>query len=272
MGIDRAELLSAYDELRRAATPPAPGWSVESDASTVLLLPPPGEHGATVVWSRLDGSTAGAAIARHVALAAGRGTALEWKHHDYDDPPDLPDRLRAAGFVPETAETLVAADLADLVAATAGLGPPAGVRLRELDDGDAEAVVELGFAVWGEDHRWLVDAVLAERAADPGSLRMHVAEADDGTVVAAAWVRLHAGSPFASLWGGSTRPGWRRRGVYRSLVALRAREALAAGARWVTVDASPDSRPVLERLGFVPVTATTPYVLDLRESRTPGAG
>jgi hypothetical protein len=32
------------------------------------------------------------------------------------------------------------------------------------------------------------------------------------------------------------------------------------GARLLQVDASDDSRPILERLGFVAVTTTTPYV------------
>jgi hypothetical protein len=33
--------------------------------------------------------------------------------------------------------------------------------------------------------------------------------------------------------------------------------------RYLYVDASPDSRPILERLGFVVVTTTTPYVWSL---------
>ena len=36
--------------------------------------------------------------------------------------------------------------------------------------------------------------------------------------------------------------------------------AVAAGFRYLQVDASDNSRPILERLGFVAVTTTTPYV------------
>jgi hypothetical protein len=36
--------------------------------------------------------------------------------------------------------------------------------------------------------------------------------------------------------------------------------AAARGRRYIEVDASDDSRPILERLGFVAVTTTTPYV------------
>lgn len=65
---------------------------------------------------------------------------------------------------------------------------------------------------------------------------------------------------FAGLWGGSTLPAWRGRGIYRALVAQRARLACARGARYLQVDASDDSRPILLKLGFQSVTTTTPYV------------
>lgn len=69
-----------------------------------------------------------------------------------------------------------------------------------------------------------------------------------------------AGTGFASLWGGSTLPEWRRRGIYRALVVHRARLAAQRDRTLLQVDASDDSRPILERLGFVAVTTTTPYV------------
>ena len=55
-------------------------------------------------------------------------------------------------------------------------------------------------------------------------------------------------------------PAWRGRGIYRALVARRAQLAAERGRRYIEVDASDDSRPILERLGFVPVTTTTPYI------------
>ena len=53
---------------------------------------------------------------------------------------------------------------------------------------------------------------------------------------------------------------WRGRGIYRALVAERARLAAGRGRVYIETDASDDSRPILERLGFVPVTTTTPYI------------
>jgi GNAT superfamily N-acetyltransferase len=92
-----------------------------------------------------------------------------------------------------------------------------------------------------------------------GQFAVFVAEAG-GQVVSSAWLVFKPGTQFAGLWGGATRPGWRGRGIYRALVARRAQFAAARGVRFLQVDASDDSRPILERLGFVAITTTTPYV------------
>jgi hypothetical protein len=80
------------------------------------------------------------------------------------------------------------------------------------------------------------------------------------TPIAAGRVVFHPGTDFASLWGGGTLPAWRRRGVFRSLVAQRASLASARGFRYLQVDASPESRPILRRLGFVELATTTPFM------------
>ena len=73
---------------------------------------------------------------------------------------------------------------------------------------------------------------------------------------------LRDGTEFASLWGGSTLEAYRGRGIYRALVARRAALARDAGSAYLQVDASDMSRPILERLGFVALTTTTPYVFE----------
>jgi GNAT superfamily N-acetyltransferase len=99
----------------------------------------------------------------------------------------------------------------------------------------------------------------SELAVDPGAISIFVVEAAD-EVVCAAWIRFERGTGFGTLWGGATLPQWRRRGIYRATVTHRANLARDRGFRYLSVDASDDSRPILERLGFVAVTTTTPYV------------
>jgi GNAT superfamily N-acetyltransferase len=114
--------------------------------------------------------------------------------------------------------------------------------------------------VWGDGDAYpLADALEAERAVDPQGLAIVVVEAQF-QMVCAGWVRFERGTDFATLWGGATHPAWRGRGIYRATVAYRAALAAERGFRLMEVDASADSRPILERLGFVPVTTTTPYV------------
>jgi Acetyltransferase (GNAT) family. len=58
-----------------------------------------------------------------------------------------------------------------------------------------------------------------------------------------------------------TLPEFRGRGLYKATVARRAELARERGYRWLYVDALPTSRPILERLGFVALTTTTPFVI-----------
>jgi GNAT superfamily N-acetyltransferase len=253
-------VLAAYDSQLRTRVPdPLPvGTSVEHDGPVVRFLGFAG--GGFVLYRDLDGVTGDALdelIARQVRAFADRGEKFEWKLHGHDLPDDLPQRLLAAGFVPEDTETVVIGRVAD-VAAEPQL--PDGVSLRAVTTrADFERIAEMERAVWGGDDNSLVEMLESERAADPEALTIVVAEADT-TVVCAAWIRYEGDSEFATLWGGATLADWRRRGIYRATVAYRANLAAARGYRYLEVDASDDSRPILERLGFTPVTTTTPYV------------
>jgi hypothetical protein len=105
-----------------------------------------------------------ALIARQVQIFAERDEAFEWKLHGHDRPADLPDRLRAAGFVPEGTETVVIGR-ADAVAGEPSM--PDGVLLREVSDPrDLTRIAELEESIWHEEHSW-IDDLAVERAADP---------------------------------------------------------------------------------------------------------
>ncbi|MEV1287672.1 GNAT family N-acetyltransferase [Micromonospora sp. NPDC049679] len=196
-------------------------------------------------------------IVRQRDYFAARGEAVEWKTRGHDRPADLTDRLRAAGFVPEKQETVLIG-LAKEVATPPVL--PGGVALRQVTaDADMHRIAAMQSAVWGQDFSWLGDDLIGRVSAAPDAIAVMVAEAD-GEVVCAAWLVFYPGTEFAALWGGSTLPAWQGRGIYRSLVAARAELATARGAKFLQVDASDDSAPILRRLGFRAVTTTTPYV------------
>jgi hypothetical protein len=205
----------------------------------------------------LEGAELDELIARQVRVFSARAEPFEWKLYGHDRPADLAERLRAAGFVPEELETVVIAKVDD-VAGEPRL--PEGVSLREVSARtDLDRIDTMEERIWGSGHRPLAAGLEAEHAADPEALVVVVAEAGE-EVVCAGWVRLERDSEFATLWGGGTLPAWRGRGIYRAVVAYRANVAAQRGFRYLEVDASDDSRPILERLRFVAVTTTTPYV------------
>lgn len=255
---DIGVLLAAYDEQMRGTPPTLPdGVRCERDGPLLrivgqfrgLISAPPDLEPGDGELDRL--------IARQRDYFAARGEAVEWKTRGHDRPADLTDRLRAAGFLPEEQETVLIGAAGDL-ASTPVL--PDGVEVRYVtEEADMHRIAAMESTVWQHDWSWLADDLSGRVRTDPDAIRVFVAESA-GEVVSAAWLVFRTGTDFASLWGGSTLPQWRSRGIYRALVAARATLATARGVRYLQVDASADSAPILQRLGFQAVTTTTPYV------------
>jgi GNAT superfamily N-acetyltransferase len=256
--MDRDAVLAAFNEqMRQRPEVGAPGRRVERDGPVVRSVPDAAAGWAGVTWSDLDEASADAVIAAQVARFAEVGRRWEWKLYSYDQPADLPDRLRAAGFAPEPEEALLVAAIADL---DLDVPAPAGLELRPVTGReDVEALVAVHDKVFGDDHAAIGEHIMAGLSREPAPVAGVVAWAGD-TPVCAARVEFHDGTGFASLWGGGTLPEWRGRGVFRAVVAYRAALAAARGFTYLQVDASPDSRPILRRLGFAELAMTTPFV------------
>jgi GNAT superfamily N-acetyltransferase len=208
-------------------------------------------------------------IARQRDYFAARGEAVGWPVHAHDLPADLTARLRAAGFVPGETNTV-------LIGLTAELAPapalPLGVVLRWVTaDADMRRIAAMQSAVWGQDWNWLGEHLIGQLATAPDDIAVVAAEAD-GEVVSAAWAAFfeRGTGSFARLLGGSTLLQWRGRGIYRALVAVRAQRAAARGIKYLQVEASDDSAPILRRLGFRAVTTTTTYVWTPPQPASPG--
>jgi GNAT superfamily N-acetyltransferase len=257
--VDTAAVLAAFDEqIRRRPLPDVGGGRVERADGIVRIVADAGSDGwSGVTWSDLDDTTVDATIAAQIDRFGGVGRDWEWKYYSCDRPSDLPARLVAAGFIAEPTEALLVAEIADL---DLEVIPPDGVDLRPVvDSADADALVAVGNEVFGDDRADIGRQILAGLQTSPTTLEAVVAWAGD-TPVSAARVEFNIGTDFAGLWGGGTLPAWRGRGVFRALVAHRASLAAARGFRYLQVDALPPSRPILERLGFVQLATTTPFV------------
>ncbi|WP_328685378.1 GNAT family N-acetyltransferase [Streptomyces sp. NBC_00343] len=257
--MDHTSVLALHDrDLREGARPDGPGSRVERVGGVVRqVADASGWNG--VLWSDLDETDADATIAEQIAYFTALGRDFEWKLYGHDLPTDLGQRLAAAGFTPEPQETLM---IGEVTALTLDAQLPDGIRLLPATDrAGIDLVADVHEKAFGTDSARLRARLLAQLAAEPDTVVAVVALAGDEPV-SAARMELVPGTRFAGLWGGGTVEAWRGRGIYRALIAHRARIAADRGYRYLQVDASDQSRPILERLGFSPLTTTTPYVYE----------
>ncbi|MCA5892410.1 GNAT family N-acetyltransferase [Isoptericola sp. NEAU-Y5] len=257
---DPGRLLAAYDtHLRTDAE--TPGAIDVVRLGPLRLVTFPGGRGF-VTYQDLGGADAatirGFVASAMVHFAADDAvTRVEWKTRGHDVAPGLHDALVDHGFVPDDPESIMVGPAEGLAV---DVPLPDDVTLRQITaEADVRAMSAMSDEVFGDDPETShhAEQVLARQALDP-QMELWVAEAD-GRIVGAGRLEPVAGTPFAGVWGGSTRPEWRGRGIYRALTAARARSALAAGKTLMHSDSTEFSRPILERSGLVKVSTTTPY-------------
>jgi len=256
--MDRAAVLAAFEKQLRDTVRSGLGVGRLERAGNVIRCVSPSPDGWNGVdWSDLDETNADAVIAEQIAYFSGIGRRFEWKYYAHDEPADLPDRLRAAGFEPDQEEALMVAEIADL---PADVPTPDGIELHTAtDDTVLDQARQVHDVVFGGDHRPMVDSLRERLRRDPEALAVVIAFAGE-TPVCSSRIDFHPGTDFASLWGGGTLPEWRRRGIYRAMVARRARLAAERGFTYLRIDALPTSRPILEKLGFVRISTTIPFI------------
>lgn len=248
----RADVLELYDaEMRR--DPPLVGGSVlDRSGGLVRML---GERSWIGYWT-FTSHTARQVVEAQAAEFRRRGTEVEWKLYSHDGPPGLDQLLAESGFKADPPETLMALDLRNQ---PLDPGPIPGIRIERVSDPEGlREAVAVSTAAFSPDEGWEVKDFLP-RLSDP-TFAVYLARSN-GVAVSAGRLELTEGKSFASIWGGGTLPESRGRGIYGGLVRARADLARSNGYRYLTVDARETSRPILEHVGFEPLSGIVGWVL-----------
>lgn len=208
-----------------------------------------------VIYAKLEESSADQVIQEQVDFFNGLGIDFEWKYFSHDTPPDLKDRLARKGFVIDEDEAIMVLDIAD---APEILTSPVNHDIRRVAEQaqirHVRAVLE---QVYADDYAWVESMLSNGLTRTPDHISAYLAY-DGEQPVAAGWSFYNPPSPFVGLYGGATIEAYRGRGIYTALVAIRLQEAQQRGYRFITVDAGPMSRPILEKLGFVCIAISNP--------------
>lgn len=183
------------------------------------------------------------------ALARGHGTGMIWMLDEESRPHEQ--ALRDMGMTGESLTTELALSSGPPQAASCSVQFRDGLSSFE-DFCDHLNAVEGGFA--NDD---------AGRT-PVGDVRRRYQEHLDAPgfqLITALVDGVPAGGGELALWpdaarlgGGALLPRFRGRGIYRALVSERVRRAREAGVELITTNARETSRPILERLGFAPVS------------------
>ena len=257
MKLDIAEILRLLDHQRRTVA--ATGEKLTVGRVTRGKSADGSHH--WIIHSSLSEDDADAVIAGEVAHYRSLGVEFEWKVFAHDTPADLKQRLARHGFEIGPLEAVMVFDLSQ---GARWIEETHGSHVTRIDREDQIAdFCRVAEAVFRKDYGFTSSGLAEAIRAGSTNLRGYIAYVD-GRPASIGRLYTHPDSSFGGLYGGGTLAEFRGRGLYRAVVAARARDAIALGAKYLMVDALPTSRPILERLGFERVTDTWPCTLAAR--------
>jgi GNAT superfamily N-acetyltransferase len=254
------ELRTLYDQDQRIAFQ-EPGIHREVTPFTVRQINERTPQ-SFVLYSKLTPENANQVINDEIAYFESIGHSFEWKLYSHDTPPDLMERLRRRGFEIGDPETILVLDMRGL---SGILTQPVTHDIRRITDPSlVRSLVDVQVAIYNENFEDMAERLVWELTHYPDYISLYGAYVDN-VPVASARIYYPTNSQFSSLWGGGTLEGYRGQGIYTALVAARVQEAIQRGRSFLTIDASPMSRPIVEKLSFVKISTSTPCNWELNK-------
>lgn len=256
-----AALLALYDDTMRRNVHIA-GCAREITPTVTRCTTTTGSQ-RYLMWHDFRQSGVAASVDAEFAAVRGHAKVLMWKLYAHDSTHgELREQLINRGCAENDHSTLMATPvqvLMDALAATQKSTSP-NLIVRELVTANQlDAYQDIWDNVWPDapNSRYVDDYRALIEKHEPGIA--FFAGFDGDNPVTSGYMFHALGAPFALLCGGTTKAAWRRQHAYTRMLTVRAQAALERGAHYLAVEASPESKPILERLGFVPLSTLAFY-------------
>ncbi|USD67570.1 GNAT family N-acetyltransferase [Vibrio sp. SCSIO 43136] len=215
------------------------------------------KYGSFVSYFNFSEQDAQQVIDQEVAYFKARDLNFEWKTYDTDHPENIAQVLIEKGFVADEPESFMVLDVV-----SAHLDSKRDELCTEVSDYEGiRDAIKVQEQVWGGDFSGKLAHLVAMKTKTPDQITIYVVY-EQGEPVSSAWIIYNHSSPFAGIWGGSTLSSHRGQGHYTALLNKRICDAKARGIKYLTIDASDMSRPIVAKHGFEFITKTTPYLFD----------
>lgn len=260
-----SELLALYDDtMRRNAN--VSGCVREQTQSVSRYTTSTGSQ-RYLMWHDCHDADAARLVDEELRAVHGHARVLMWKLYAHDVAHDaVHAALIARGFDGDDYATLMVTPVAALLAALpANDKRAASLDARQLHTAkDLDAYQNIWDEVWPDEPnaRYVDDYKSRIEQRDPGAL-FYAGFAENDNPVSSGSLFHHPGNPYALLCGGTTKTAWRRQHAYTSMLAVRAHASAARGVRYLAVEASAESQPILARLSFMPLSTLTFYERDI---------
>jgi len=177
-----------------------------------------------------------------------------WKVYDHDYLPSLKNKLASHGFVGGEGDPVMVLDVKNT---SVHISQPVNADIRRITTRDGlKDIVHVLDQVYGGHNTWVYER-LGMHLAVRGYLSVYAAYLEDEPA-SIAWTYFPHGQ-FATLFGGTTLPEHRGRGLYTNLFHVRLKEIRERGYPFAAVETGAMSRPIVERNGFQHLTTVFDY-------------
>jgi GNAT superfamily N-acetyltransferase len=250
--MNKNNLLVRYDkDLRLRISYPEARKEITKDVVRIIRKAP----GMNVVsFTFANESKLDTVIDREVDYFTPMKQPFTWKVYDHDLLPSLQQKLLSRSFVSDGGNAVM---LLDVKNAPASAFQPMQADIRQIyNPKGLNDIIFVLDKVYGANHAW-VNKRMGRHLQIPGYLSIYVAyiERQPASV---AWTYFPRGH-FATLFGGTTLPEYRRQGLYTSLLSVRLNEIRERGYQFAVVETGEMSKRIIANHGFQHLTTVWDY-------------